>query len=265
MNRGICKLCHNESVLLESHFLPAAIYKSLLNRAERNPHPYLMSATRTIESSRQIQDHILCAECEDRFNRGGESWVLSQMAREKGFPLQEKLLAASPIQSIPGLTTYAAGRIKGIDVDKLEYFALSVFWRASVHTWKPPFGEKYERLELGPYRERLGLYLLGGPFPKDVVTLISVCTASEFDRGMFPPFPGIPRPNEGRPYSFLIPGIQFSMVLGRGMTAESRELSSHISPERRVFISPLVNDRALLSRIRLIRKQWVNNAGRKET
>lgn len=242
MISGVCKLCLRQKDLLSSHFLPAAAYKSLLNPEETNPSPYLMSGTKTVESSRQIKDYVLCGDCERLFNENGERWVLARMAREGKFPLREILRKAIPIRSIPGLTTYAAGAIAEIDVDKLEYFALSVFWRAAVHDWKPIVGEKYERLELGPYRERLREYLLGiAPFPPNVITMISVYEEEEFVSSMIPPSAGTPRQEEGRPYSFLIPGIQFSMALGNRLRTESRELSSHLRPERRIFMSPLVN------------------------
>jgi hypothetical protein len=49
------------------------------------------------------------------------------MSKEKKFPLQNALPKATPIRSVEGLTPYAAGAIPEIDVDKLEYFVLSVF------------------------------------------------------------------------------------------------------------------------------------------
>lgn len=242
MISAVCKLCLRQKDLQSSHFLPAAAYKSLLNPEESNPSPYLMSGTKTVESSRQIKDYVLCGDCERLFNDNGERWVLAHMAWVEKFPLREILRKAIPIRSIPGLTTYAAGAIVEIDVDKLEYFALSVVWRAAVHNWNPIHEEKYERLQLGRYREHLREYLLGiAPFPSNVITVISVYEEEHFVLSMFPPFAGAPRTKEGRPYSFLIPGIQFSMALGNRLKAESRELSSHLQPERRIFMSPLVN------------------------
>lgn len=253
---GACKLCLQQEELQVSHFLPAALYKSLLQREVTNPSPYFMSGTKTLETSRQIKDHVLCVDCERRFNENGERWVLAQMAREGEFLLQETLRKATPIRSVPGLTTYAAGRIPEIDVDKLEYFAVSVFWRAAIHDWTPPHGEKYERLQLGPYKEQLRQYLLGiAPFPPNVMTTISVYEENDFVRSMFPPSAGEPRPEEGRPYSFLIPGIQFSMTLGKRLKPETRELSSHLEPERRIFMSPLVNVQVKSLSEKLRRKQ----------
>lgn len=124
MTSGVCKLCLRQRDLQSSHFLPAAVYKALLNPEETNPSPYLMSETKTVESSRQIKDYVLCGDCERLFNDNGERWVLAHMDRGKNFPLRETLRKAIPIRSIPGLTTYAAGAIAEIDVDKSEYTCL---------------------------------------------------------------------------------------------------------------------------------------------
>ena len=255
MERGICKLCLLEKDLLDSHFLPAATYKSLLQPKMQNPHPYFMSPTKTVETSRQIKDYVLCGDCEQRFNENGERWVLSQMAREDAFPLQETLRSTTPIQSIGHLKIYAASALPKIDVDKLEYFALSVFWRGAVHDWKAFFGAKYERLELGPYRESLRQYLLGGSFPKNVETVISVCEEQEFTSAMFPPTAGEVNPDEGRAYSFLIPGIQFSMAIGKRLKPETSAFNSHRMPERRIVMTPGVNAQFLQLRTRLASKQ----------
>jgi hypothetical protein len=254
VERGICKLCLLEKDLLDSHFLPAATYKSLLQPKMQNPHPYFMSPTKTVETSRQIKDYVLCGECEQRFNENGERWVLSQIARDGGFPLQETLRLATPIQSMGPLKIYGAGAIPKIDVDKLEYFALSVFWRGAVHDWKTFFGATYERLQLGPYRESLRQYLLGGPFPRNVETVISVCEEEEFASAMFPPTAG-ERNQEGRAYSFLIPGIQFSMAMGKRLKPETSEFNSHRMPERRIVMTPGVNEQFLQLRAKLASRQ----------
>jgi hypothetical protein len=256
VKHGKCKLCLEDKNLQASHFLPAGIFKSLLQPAVQSPHPYFMSPTQTRETSQQMKDFLLCADCEQRFGKNGERWVLSQMSRDSGFPLQEKLLKTTPIRSIAGLTTYAGGSIPEIDVDKLEYFALSVFWRAAVHSWIPVLGDAYERLELGPYRESLRQFLVGsGPFPANVVTMISVYEQTNFTRTTFPPEAGERNPNEGQPYSFLIPGIQFSMTLGKQLTSDSREFSSHLQPERRIFMTPLIGQQVDQLRAKLLAKQ----------
>lgn len=258
MKKGKCKLCLLQKDLQESHFLPAAVFKALLSPTERNPHPRFVSPNITLDTSRQMKDYVLCRECEQKFSENGERWVLSHMAKDTGFPLQEKLRKVAPIRSIPTLKTYAGALIPAIDVDKLEYFALSVFWRAAVHDWAPVHGQKYERLELGPYEETLRQFLLSlSPFPKNVVTLISVYEELNFTRTAFPPARGERAP-EGRSYSFLIPGIQFSLSLGKGLPPEITEFNSH-GPERKVFMALHAGWQADRLRSKLLLKQLGRN------
>ena len=241
--------------LRNSHFLPAGVFKALLQPAAKNPHPGFMSPTKTIETSRQMKDYVLCGDCEQRFSAKGERWVLRNMAREGGFPLQENLLTATPIRRAPGLTTFAAGLIPNIDVDALEYFALSVFWRAAAHNWAPVHGDKYERLQFGPYQEEIRKFLLGCAFPDNVMTMISVFPRIDFLRITTPPAPGEKRHGEGTPYSFLIPGIQFTMVLGKQMSSETRAFDSHAAPERKIVMSLGVAQQADMLRAQLLAKQ----------
>jgi hypothetical protein len=50
----------------------------------------------------------------------------------QGFALKDALDAAQPIYDFGGgEKLYFANQINGIDVEKLAYFAASVFWRAS--------------------------------------------------------------------------------------------------------------------------------------
>ena len=261
MKQGLCKLCLRTKQLQESHFLPAAVFRALLSPTERNPHPRFVSPNVTVDTSRQMKDYVLCFDCEQRFSKNGERWVLSHMARNSSFPLQESLRKAPPIRSIPTLATYAAASIPEIDVDKLEYFALSVFWRAAVHDWGPVHEQEYQRLELGPYEETLRQFLLGVvPFPAHVVMLISVYEELDITRTAFPPVRGERMP-EGRSYSFLIPGIQFSMSVGKGLPPEITEFNSH-GAERRIFVARHIGWQADRLRSKLMLKQ-LGQAGSK--
>src|ERR1700674_691530 len=89
MPRGICKLCLNEDDLVMTHLIPAAVFKSLRSEGQDATS---VTATRRLQISRQFQAPLLCATCEDRLNKGGETWVLARMARQiprARFPLFE--------------------------------------------------------------------------------------------------------------------------------------------------------------------------------
>jgi len=50
--------------------------------------PVLMTTEVMMQTSRQLQDHLLCKLCEDVLNVGGEQWLLPLLARiDQTFPL----------------------------------------------------------------------------------------------------------------------------------------------------------------------------------
>jgi len=115
----------------------------------------------------EVKAYLLCIDCEEFFNRNGESEVLRHIAAKsvKRFPLHEKLRLALPREHHPEVSRYA-GYDLGLDMDKFAYFTLSVVWRGGVHDWVLPDGTVQSRLELGGFEEPIRLYLLGtAPFP----------------------------------------------------------------------------------------------------
>src|ERR1035438_7986244 len=139
MQRGICKLCLQKSDLLDSHFIPAAMYKRLRNASTKNLNPVIVTSKVTSSTSRQIKHHLLCSDCEDRFNKNGEMEVLKWVSDGKRFPIVELLGRSVPFSMAQDFTVYS-GTTVGIDTEKFAYFALSVVWRAAVHQWDLPFG-----------------------------------------------------------------------------------------------------------------------------
>jgi len=75
-----------------------------------------------------------------------------------------------------------------VDRAKIAYFALSLFWRASVHTWVAHDGERV-RIDLGrKYNEEIRRYLLGEtPIPKNAALLVAVCTDAVSQKTFFMP------------------------------------------------------------------------------
>jgi hypothetical protein len=161
---ALCKLCRQERELRESHFLPAAVYAQLREGAPQNPNPVLITNKISLTTSKQITDRVLCAECEELFSRNGEAWVLGNMSRPEGFPIQDALAANKPIQSNDNFAYYSSVTMPAINMTALVYFAMSMFWRASAHIWRNVSGFM-EGIELGPFEEPIRKFLLGGPFP----------------------------------------------------------------------------------------------------
>jgi hypothetical protein len=112
---------------------------------------------------KQIHEYLLCDECEERFNSGGERWVLANALHSSGsFNLRDAFRAAKPFVTLEGSIAYS-GHTPGVDLDKLVYFAASIFWRTSVGKWTLAerwFGRE-GKIDLCPrYIEELHLYLL---------------------------------------------------------------------------------------------------------
>lgn len=182
--RGICKLCLQTRELRHSHLLPKALYRMSRWKGEKNPNPLLLSAEGAVQTSLQVKDYVLCSECEQRFNREGERYAMSQVQRGGKFPLLAALSAVSPSKASGGFAWYHRSVTPGIDREKLAYFALSVFWRASVHVWHNP--EKMDPpIRLGSFEEPIRKYLLGETgFPDEIVLMLFVCTDS-FSQNVF--------------------------------------------------------------------------------
>jgi hypothetical protein len=164
--------------------MPAAMYRYILDPTVRNDNPVAVERRFARTTSKQVADYLLCASCEDLFNKNGEHWILRQVWNGRRFPLLDRLSVAVPHYSFPDVLAFS-GTSVGVDTDKLGYFALSVLWRAAVHIWKTPFGGKTTQLDLGPSEEPIRRYLLGQlQLPNDIVVMVHVCTDRE-SRGSF--------------------------------------------------------------------------------
>src|SRR6266850_1626361 len=80
-----CSLCLEDKELVKSHLIPRAMYDYCRTA---DSEPVLMTTEVMMQTSRQLQDHLLCKLCEDVLNVGGEQWLLPLLARiDQTFPL----------------------------------------------------------------------------------------------------------------------------------------------------------------------------------
>ena len=131
---GQCKLCLSQTELMDSHFLPASIYK-LCRDAMTGQNPIAVSRGVAKHTTEQISDYVFCSDCERRLNENGEAWVHMNMARPGGFLIRDALEKVPPAMATESFAAYSGGTVAGIDMDRLSYFGLSIFWRAAVHRW----------------------------------------------------------------------------------------------------------------------------------
>jgi len=236
MHKGMCRLCLKPADLQESHFLPRAVYTQLRTDALKNSNPVLMTEHDSTISQKQIKEYLLCSDCEQRFSKLGESWVLANMARIANFPLQDMLFSTKPLGVSPDrtFTCYSAAAISGIDMDALVYFALSIFWRSAAHQWRNIEGAM-DGIKLGPYEELIRDFLLGGPFPDNIVVQVAVWPEKKV-------IPVAYTPRRGKApgyhvFNFMIPGIEFRLLTGKQIPDEVFSSCSYSSPQKLIYMT----------------------------
>ena len=238
MQIGKCKLCLRTADLQNSHLMPASLYKKSRIPGARNPNPTLITEKGTKQTSRQIRNYVLCHDCEQLFSKNGENYVMTQVfdGNSRKFPLLDVLRATKPTWGGPEFIGYDLTATPALDRDRLGYFALSVFWRASIHIWRER-GEEPVSLDLGKvYNETFRKYLLGqAGFPSDVVLLIIACTDALSQDTFY--VPSLGSKNVERTYSFMAKGLNFLMIVGKQLRAPAvRELCA-VTGKRRLILS----------------------------
>lgn len=233
MPTGVCRLCLKTKSLRKSHLMPAAMYKNVVGQTNTR-NPVVIARNVSAPSSKQVADYLLCADCEDLFNKNGERWMLSHGWNGESFPLRDRLNVAMPRYELPGSLAFS-GRAVGIDTDKLGYFALSILWRAAVRRWNEPFGGQTSQLPLQTEQEdAIRKFLLGeAPFP-DFVVMVTVCTDKFSTESFFMPTPVLGPP--GTSFSFLTPGIHFRIFVGTTIPQIVRAFCCVNSVPRVIFL-----------------------------
>ena len=117
---------------------------------------------------------------------------------------------------------------------KLIYFGMSIFWRAAARRWTSSLGGTAPPVELGEYYEPIRQYLLGAPFPEDVVIFVliynrkpamnSATTVLAATDGM------------GSLYWFYLHGLGFKLYLGKDVPNDIRRLCAYRSAEGFVMV-----------------------------
>jgi hypothetical protein len=173
----------------------------------------------------------------------GEDWVLSNYWRSKDeFRIRDALLRHKPFAvSSTGTTVYKGVEIPEIDIGKLIYFGLSVFWRASVHRWR--VGKRIVHLELGRYSEALRLFLFDKQFPQHMLFVVRVSGVKEYI-----PVVSDPDSKKGEGHhvhQFSIPGLTFTLAVGQKIPDPRHRYCTAPSPERYIGISPRSDEHQL--------------------
>jgi len=214
-----CSLCLEDKELVKSHLIPRAMYDYCRTA---DSEPVLMTTEVIMQTSRQLQDHLLCKLCEDVLNVGGEQWLLPLLARiDQTFPLLGIVEKFPPDQVDGEWKGYAAFRNPEIEVDKLIHFAMGVYWKASVHSWTGSSREP--RIELGPYREKVRTFLRGETsFPKHMALVVGILPRDKALISFNQPYRASAEGYHN--FVFYVPGVQFIVSAGKQMPSDTPDI-----------------------------------------
>jgi hypothetical protein len=232
--RGKCKLCLEEKDLVDGHLISAGIVRQLRAPMLSNPNPLTLTKKIAVQTSVPISDYVMCQECDNRLGQYGETWTIPNLATMESFPIGEALHNATPLITIGRLAAYAGRDISGIDMESLGFFGLSVFWKCASHPWRDATNGRID-IDLGPYQEPLRQYLHGdASFPTDIALLIAVPT-DEVMIGAYTPRRG----HERTFHNFVcyVPGVEFTLCVGKGIPKEVRTCCSYSSPNKLIYLS----------------------------
>lgn len=208
-------------LLEDSHFLPKSMYSYC--RSTGGLDPIRFNAKVISPTSQQTHDYFLCSECEDVLNEQGETWICSKLATsEHTFPLYDLVTAEPLLFAEDDWAVYLGANNPRLEIDKIIHFAMGIYWKASVHSWRG--GSDEPRIELGPYSEEVRKFLLGGPFPEYIALAVVLSPPQSAYVGFNEPYEAV-RDGAGRCFMFCIPGIWFMLSVGKTLTPETRDLS----------------------------------------
>jgi hypothetical protein len=240
---GTCALCGTNANLIDSHFLPAALYQEMNDPTGPIKNMIVVTRDGTFQSPEQFSMPLLCQQCEIRFQQGGENWTLANRFRSDGsFLLRDMLLTAQPVNALQKDTKiYDADTVSGLNVQQLVYFAASLFWRAGIADWKVRFAEA-PKIDLSPsIMEELRLFLLGqGSLPTGISFFGLVDAEPTPKRIMKSPTKVDVMPHAR--YEAHIPGMILELAIQ--VVPPFDDLSLNNAP-RRIMLTPLVTQRVI--------------------
>ncbi len=188
-----------------------------------------------VPTSQQTQDYLLCAACEDVLNKGGESWLVPRLATiDRKFPFYEMLLKDLPGYNDGRMAIYSAAYNSEISCEKIAHFAMSIFWKASAHSWRKATSEP--KIQLGPYSEPIRLWLRGDAgFPEHMALLVYVSPPPRAQIVFSEPCAAAR--DEARNYFFHVPGVLFMLTVGKTLPRDAKSLSFFPAPTHPIIVT----------------------------
>jgi len=193
-----------------------------------------------MHTDRQMQTYLLCSECEDILNKGGETWTIPKLATmKKKFPLYDALLKGPVIELDESGGVYSATENRHIDIEKLSHFAMGIFWKASIHSWKGDEGKPL--IDLGIHSEAIRLWLRAEEkFPHNLCLSIMLSKPGRALVAVTGPVETVE--SSGRNFLLYVPGIVFTLNSGEALDLDMRRTCFLTDAAHPVLISDESNE-----------------------
>jgi len=238
MEHGLCKMCHKEKDLQKSHLIPKSVHEYC---SEGGYKPIGMFGEIVMAGARQLKHPLLCFECEQILSAGGEEWMADKLATyDKQFPFYDLVIQGHLADTTSGSKIYFVRDVAAIKIKDLVHFALGIFFRASVHSWR---GDSTEpRIDLGPYGEAIRTWLRGeSAFPEHCYLVVHVATPERAHVGLFPPY--LAEKKSWCVYYTYVSGVLFMLNVGKSTGFGPKNLCIWNNPDRPILVSGVLLDK----------------------
>lgn len=226
MKHGQCKLCLRDKPLCESHLMPRALHDHCGDIPVRVGNGVVMP------TNRHVKDWLLCRVCEDVLGSGGEKWVCPKLIwPDRKFPLFD-LLPAPEWRDGDGALYYAVQNPQ-ISVNEITHFALGIFWKAGVHSWKG--STRTPLIDLGSHESLLRGWLRGeSALPSNIVLAFTISRPARAQITFNWPVENPAR--QWRTYTFHALGANF-VLRGNGMPRQMVDTCFYHNPVHPILVS----------------------------
>jgi hypothetical protein len=195
-----------------------------------NPNPVVISHGKLKQVSDQLRGYTFCGDCEQMLSDKGEKWVLANVPEDQGSPfsLQDALIPEQPVFINRDFNVYEGRKIKAFNMDQLIYFGMSIFWRGAAREWKSSLGGIAPPVDLGEQYEPMRQFLLGGPFPDDVVIFVLIHNLKPV-MNIATTVMKATHPTADFCW-FYLNGLGYKLYLGKSIPESIRQLCAYRSP-----------------------------------
>jgi hypothetical protein len=247
MRNDICKLCLQTKPICKSHLIPAAAYRRIVD-ARGNQRPILnfwdpkTQKHSAIETSGQLQEYLLCEDCEQMLTVQGEDWVIPRLAGEGPSPLYEVISKQKPYVGLLGdeLIIYKTLGLPEFEKQKLVHFAMGVFFKSAAYQWR--MAGIAHGIDLGPYLESVRRFVLGeSEFPERLALWFVITPPTAPFWTILPPHLYSSRARLSKQgfhmFSFCIPGLEFVLCVGKQISPTAERLCFATSPDQLILVN----------------------------